>query len=211
MRQLLRALAIVLMTAAGVLAIAPARRAALRTVGRILVASDDARPADLLVMDVESGAAGALMIGDLHRTQPNAAVGVLVPKATSVDAEIQRRGIVLPNLTLDMLAQLGIPRDPIVRIPAGEGGTIETTNALGNWARRNPGKHVLVVVGPSHGRRYRRALRRTWPDGHPAPFVVTTTYGLFRADDWWHSRTTVREGLVELEKLALDYARHPWN
>jgi hypothetical protein len=210
-RRFLRALAIVALIGAGTLAIAPARRAALRTVGRILVASDEARPADLLVMDVESGAAGALTIGDLHRAQPNAAVGVLVPKATRVDAEVQRRGIVLPNLTLEMLAQLGIPRDPIVRIPAGEGGTTETTRALGEWGRRNPGKQVLVVVGPSHGRRYRRALRRAWPDGHPAPFVVTTTYALFRPDDWWQSRTTVREGLVELEKLALDYARHLWN
>jgi len=209
-RRLLRALAIVTLMAAGVLAMAPARRAALRTVGRVLVASDDVRPVDLLVMDVESGAAGALTIADLHRTQPNAAVAVLVPKATSVDAEVERRGIVLPNLTMEMLTQLGIPRDPIVRIPAGEGGTIETTSALGEWGRRNPGKRVLVVVGPSHGRRYRRALRRVWPEGHPAPFVVTTSYGLFRAEDWWHSRTTVREGLVELEKLALDYARHPW-
>jgi hypothetical protein len=65
-------------------------------------------------------------------------------------------------------------------------------------------------VGPSHGRRYRRALRRAWPGESPAPIVMTAPYGLFRAEDWWQSRTTVREGLVELEKLALDYARHPW-
>ena len=70
---------------------------------------------------------------------------------------------------------------------------------------------MLVVVGPSHGRRYRRALRRAWPEGNVAPVVVTTPYALFRADDWWQSRTTVREGLVEFEKLVLDYARHPWN
>ena len=47
-------------------------------------------------------------------------------------------------------------------------------------------------------------------DGHPAPIVITAPYALFRADDWWQSRTTVREGLVELEKLALDFVRHPW-
>jgi len=40
--------------------------------------------------------------------------------------------------------------------------------------------------------------------------VVTTPYAMFRAEDWWRSRTTLREGLVELQKLALDYARHPW-
>ena len=210
MRRLVRALAIVAAMSAGVLAIAPARQAALRSTGRILIAGDQPQPADLIVSDVESGPAGLLTIGDLHRSQPYAAVGVLMPRATRIDAEMQQRGIVLPNLTVEMLAQLGIREDAIVRIPAGEGGTSETTRALGEWGRRNPGKRVLVVVGPSHGRRYRRALRRAWPDGHPAPIVTTAPYALFRAEDWWQSRTTVREGLVELEKLALDYARHPW-
>ena len=193
------------------MAIGPVRRAALRGAGQILVAADQEGPADLVVMDVESGAAGILSIGDLHRSQPAARVGLLVPENTKVDRELQRRGIVLPNLTLEMFAQLGIPSDAIVRIPAGEGGTTETAAALGEWGRRNPGKRVLVVVGPSHGRRFRRALRRAWPDdGHPVPLVVTTAYAMFRPDDWWQSRTTLREGLVELEKLALDYARHPW-
>jgi hypothetical protein len=68
----------------------------------------------------------------------------------------------------------------------------------------------VVVVAPSHGRRYRRALLRAWPAGHPMPRVVITQYSLFRGDDWWQSRTTVREGLVEIEKLGLDYVLHPW-
>ena len=58
MRRLLRALAIVALVGACALAFAPVRRAALRSVGQILVASDQAQPADLLVMDVESGAGG---------------------------------------------------------------------------------------------------------------------------------------------------------
>ncbi len=161
-------------------------------------------------MDVESGAAGLLMIGDLYRMQPAARVGVFDPRATRVDAELDRRGVVLPDLTQHVLGQLGVPAGAIERIPAGEGGTTETTAALAEWARRHPGQRVLVVVGPSHGRRYRRALERAWPAGHPAPLIVTTPYALFRAEDWWQSRTTLREGLVELEKLALDYARHPW-
>jgi hypothetical protein len=209
-RRLVRVLAIVAVMGAAVFAIAPARRAALRSAGHLLVAGDGPQPADLLVTDVESGPAGLLTIGDLHRSQPNAAVGVLVPNATRIDAVLQQRGVVLPNLTLEILAQLGIAGDAIVRIPAGEGGTSETTKALAEWERSHPGTRVLVVVGPSHGRRYRRALRRVWPNGNPAPIVMTAPYALFRADDWWQSRTTVREGLVELEKLVLDYARHPW-
>jgi hypothetical protein len=188
----------------------PLRRAVLTRAGALLVASDAAGAADLVAMDVESDAAGALMVGDLYRAGSAATVAIFDVRSTRVDAELQRRGIVLPNRMQELLVRLGVPGSAIVRIPADEGGTTETAAALGEWARRHPGKRVLVVVGPSHGRRYRRALRRAYPDGHPAPLVVTTPYALFRADDWWQSRTTLREGLVELEKLALDYASHPW-
>jgi hypothetical protein len=203
-RRLVQAIAVLLLIALGAVAIGPTRRAALRRVGRVLVASDAPRPADLLTLDVESGLAGALTVADLYRTAP-AAVALLVPRATSVDRQLRVRGIVVPDVAFDVLVQLGIPAAAIVRIPAGEGGTTETTGALADWVRAHAGKHVLVVVGPSHGRRYRRALRRAWPAGEPAPDVVTTTYAPFHADDWWQSRTTLREGLVELEKLALDY------
>jgi hypothetical protein len=210
-RRVLRATAIAAVVGACALAIPPVRNTVLRGAGHALVAEDESGPADLIVMDVESGAAGVLSLGDLHHSQPAATVGILVPEHTRVDRELHRRGIVLPNLTIDVLSQLGVPRDAIVRIPAGEGGTTATTAALGEWGRRNPGKRVLVVVGPSHARRFRRALLRAWPDdGRPAPRVVTTPYAMFRPEDWWRSRTTLREGLVELQKLALDYARHPW-
>jgi uncharacterized SAM-binding protein YcdF (DUF218 family) len=203
-------LAILVVAVVGVVAVSPVRRALLRRVGQLLTSGDDAAPAEMLAMDVESSAAGMLTLSDLYRAQPTATVGLLRPAPTSVDGEFARRGVVLPDLALDALVQLGVPKDAIVPIPAGEGGTTETTAALAGWARAHPGKRVLVVVGPSHSRRYQRALRRAWPPAHPAPVVVTTQYGLFRSEDWWQSRTTLREGLVELEKLALDYAAHPW-
>jgi hypothetical protein len=210
-RRAFRTTAIVALLSICGLAVPRVRHAVLRSAGHALAASDAAGPADLLAMDVESGGAGVLYLADLHRSQPAAAVAVLVPEGTRVERELHARGIVLPNLTFEALAQLGLPRDDIVRIPAGEGGTTETTAALGAWARRNPGKRMLVVVGPSHGRRFRRALLRAWPaDGQPPPRVVTTPYAMFRPEDWWQSRTTLREGLVELQKLALDYVRQPW-
>jgi hypothetical protein len=153
--------------------------------------------------------AGALKLADLYRANSAATVGLLVPRAARIDRELTRRGIVVPDVAFDVLVQLGVPGRAIVRIPAGEGGTTETTGALAGWARAHAGKKVLVVVGPSHGRRYRRALRRAWPDGQPAPTVMTTPYAAFHPDDWWQSRTTLREGLVEWQKLVLDYVTHP--
>jgi hypothetical protein len=205
-----RAIVVVAALAIAIVAIAPVRRAALRNAGLLLTASDDPQPADFLVMDRESGAAGVLMLSDLYRAQPGVSVGVFDARATKPDAELARRGVVLPDPAREALVQLGVPAGAIVGIAAAEAGTTETTAALAEWARRQPGKRVLVVVGPSHGRRYRRALRRIWPDQQQPPLVVATPHAAFRADDWWQSRTTAREGLVELQKLALDFVRHPW-
>src|SRR5262249_10343909 len=154
---------------------------------------------------------GALKIADLHRDQPRAVVGLLVPKQTVLDEALRSRRVKLaPDVMMDVLEQLGIPRHAVAQIPTAEPGTTETVAAIAGWSRANPSGRVLVVVGPSHGRRYRRALLRAWPDGRPTPHVVGTQYALFRADDWWTSRTTLREGLVEIEKLGLDYLLHPW-
>jgi uncharacterized SAM-binding protein YcdF (DUF218 family) len=208
-RRFVRALAVLLLVAVGAVAIAPIRHMMLRGAGRLLVASDGIEAADLLAMDVESHESGLLALSDLYRTHIGRSIGLLTPKSTAIDDELQRRGVDLPDVVVEVLVQLGIPKTAMVHIPAGEGGTTESAAALAEWARAHPGNKVLVVVSPSHGRRYRRALRRVWPDGQPAPIVVSTSYGLFRAEDWWQSRTTLREGLVELEKLALDYIAHP--
>jgi uncharacterized SAM-binding protein YcdF (DUF218 family) len=209
--RIARALAVVLLVGAGAAAVAiPAiRHAALQRIGSVLADADPPAAADLLTMDVESGLAGALKVADLYHQQP-AAVGLMLTRSTAIDEVLRQRGVTVPHVVRDALVQLGVPGRVIAEIPAGEGGTTETTAALADWARAHPAKRVLVVVGPSHGRRYRRALRRAWPAREPAPRVVVTPYALFRSADWWQSRTTVREGLVELEKLVLDYVQHPF-
>jgi len=209
-RKLLVASGVALVVVVAAAAVPPVRRGVLQRVGRHLTSSDQPAAADFIAMDVESGFAGALKVADLHREQPHAVVGLLVPRQTALDEALRSRRIKLaPDVMTDVLEQLGIARYAIAQIPAGEGGTTETVDALAGWSRANPTSRVLVVVGPSHGRRYRRALLRAWPDGHPTPRVVITQYALFRGDDWWVSRTTLREGLVEIEKLLLDYLAHP--
>jgi len=210
-RRLLTACGVALIVAVAAAAVPEVRRGVLQRVGRHLTQSDQPAAADFIAMDVESGFAGALKVADLHREQPRAVVGLLVPRATALDEALRSRRIKLPpDVMMDVLEQLGIARYAIAQIPADETGTTGTVAAIAAWARANPTGRVLVVVGPSHGRRYRRALLRAWPDGHPAPRVVITQYALFRGDDWWVSRTTLREGLVEIEKLALDYLAHPF-
>lgn len=211
MRALLRLLAVFVLLVAVAAAIPASRRGVLTGAGRALAASDAPEAVDLAAVDVDSGLAGAIAVADLYKSRAAPAVGTFVPRKSAIDQARRDRRVVAPDVVGDVLEQLGVPRHAIVRFPVDETDTAGTTAALAGWARANPTGRLLVVVAPSHGRRYRRVLGRVWPPGRPVPRVVAAEHSLFRADDWWQSRTTLREGLIELEKLALDYALHPWS
>ena len=41
--------------------------------------------------------------------------------------------------------------------------------------------------------------------------VHSSRYARFDPDRWWQTRTGLRTGIVELQKLLLDIARHPFS
>jgi hypothetical protein len=189
----------------------PAIRAVtLRTLGGLLIVSDPIEPVDIAAVTIESGEAGELEVSDLYHDHVMPRVLVLAPEPTMVDRELARRGVHLADQDriLSALVQLGVPRDAILMIEASEGGTTDTTTALGAWVTSHPCR-VLMIVSPSHARRYRRTLQRVWPTQVPLARVRSPRASLFHAQDWWDQRRTRRDGLFELEKLAWDYLLHP--
>jgi hypothetical protein len=206
-RRLARVLLTLILAVLLVASVPAIRAVTLRTLGGLLIAGDAIEPADIAVM-TESGEAGELEVSDLYHDHVIPRVLVLTPEPTAVDRELARRGVHRVDLILTALVQLGVPRDAILTLEAGEGGTTDSTEALAAWVRDHPCR-VLMVVTPSHARRYRRALRRVWPERAPPARVRNPRASLFHAQDWWDTRRTRREGLFELEKLAWDYLRHP--
>jgi hypothetical protein len=188
-------------------AIPATRHAMLRVGGATLVASDAPERADVGVL-TEFGEGGELEIADLYRAKMFTRVVVLDPAPSEVDLEYERRHVFRDDAVVTTLRQLGIPESAIIHVDAGEGGTTESADALAEWIRIHPSRAIVVVV-PSHTRRYRRALRRVWPPGVAPPMVTAPRHNEFRSADWWRSRRTLREGLEELQKLALDYVLHP--
>ena len=193
----------------GLLALTPpVRRASLRAAGGLLIVNDPIAPADIGVM-TESGQAGELEMSDLYHARIVPRVMVLAPAEDAVALEYARRGVHRDDMTVKTLAQLGIPAEAIFRIDAGEGGTTESARALAGWVRDHPSR-ILLVVDPTHARRYRRTLMRSWPAGVTPPRMTTPRANLFRAEDWWVARRTRRDGLMELARLGWDVLRHPW-
>ena len=203
-----RLLALTIVLAVIIAVVPAARRAVLQRVGAVLVVSDPDAPADVGVM-TESGEGDEIGVSDLYQRHAFSRVLVLAPSPDSVDLELKTRGVHLEDRALSALRQLGVPSSAITTIDAGEGGTNDSARALADWARDHPSR-VLVVISPTHARRYRRTLLRVWPAGVTPPRVTWSPHALFRSDDWWQSRRTLREGLFELEKLAWDYVTHPF-
>ena len=191
-----------------IVVVPPFRTPTLQALGGLLIVNDPIEPADIAVM-TESGEAGELEIVDLYHAQVIPRVLILTPEPTSADRELVHRGVRRQDLVVWTLVQLGMPAEAITTISAGEGGTTESTVALASWVSSHPGR-VLVVVDPTHARRFRRTLARVWPAHVPPPRVRYPRANPFRADDWWQSRRTLRGGVFELQKLAWDYLWHPW-
>jgi hypothetical protein len=192
----------------GVLALVFARHAVLRFAGGLLVTNHAPVPVDMAIMTGEAGIAGELEIADLFQGHLVTRVGALIGTPTWAALERARRGVPLVN-PADDLALLGIPASAIVAIPADEGGTTEGMAALAHWCLDHQITRVLVVPSADHSERVRRALDRELRGRHVEVIVHTSRYDTFRAADWWQHRPSLRAGLVELEKLALDCLRHP--
>lgn len=208
-RRFALAVAVPVLAVAFGAAIPPVRRQALRTAGGLLILSDPVTTADVVVITPESGLAGAIHASDLYHQRIVRAIAALVAEKTSFDIELARRGVRFPSIT-DVLVQLGVDRVAVSEISAGEGSTAASAAALGAWVRQHPGKKLIVSVGATHSRRFHRVLQRVWPRTEPMPAIVVSPYGLFQKDDWWHTRRRLADGLVELQKLGLDYLRHPF-
>ena len=206
--RVLLALIFAILLVAGVPAI---RAVTLRMLGGLLIVTDPIERADVAAITIESGEAGELEASDLYRDQVFPRVLVLAPEPTVVDRELARRGVhvAAADLILSALVQLGVARDAIQTIEAGEGGTTDSTEALAAWVSQHPCR-VLVLVSPTHARRYRRTLERVWPKQVPPARVRYPRASLFHAEDWWVARRTRRDGLFELEKLAWDHLLHPF-
>ena len=190
--------------------VTPLRTRMLQAIGGVLIVNDPIEAVDVAVMVAsESGEAGELEIIDLYHDRVMPRVVVLTPVATPRDRELVRRGVNRENLAVRTLVELGIPAAAISTLEAGEGGTTESTDALAAWVVSHPSR-VLVIVDPTHTRRYRRTLLRRWPPRVPVPRIRYPRSDPFRAEDWWTSRRTLRSGVFELEKLAWDYLWHPW-
>jgi hypothetical protein len=200
----------VLLLAGAVLAIPASRAATLSTVGHALVANDPLLPADVIVISVDAGAAGVLEAADLAREGVSNTVAVFSEPPMPADLEFARRGVRHrddASRALEELEALGVK--DAQRIPTPVDGTTAEGRVLSTWVRERGFRTLVMVTTSDHARRTRRVLRRALKDQQTTIIVRPSRYSDFDAAAWWRTRIGVRTGLIELQKLVLDFVSHP--
>lgn len=193
--------------------IPPSRRYILRLAGRLLVIQEPSvKPADIIVVAIDVDGAGALEAADLvHRGVSNR-VAVFDDPPSSVDLEFLRRGLPYEDraaISTSQLHSLGIQN--VEQIPRSTSGSEQEGDILPNWCDERGYHSVGLVTSTDHSRRLTRILRRSSRGRQLSMTVYSSRYSEFDPNTWWKTRAGVRIGIFELEKLLLDFVRHPFS
>jgi hypothetical protein len=196
-------------TAFAIVAIRSLREPVLRAAGWALVVNEPVASADIIVLTLDSGGAGALEAADLVQSGVSKRVAVFVGPPRAEDREFIRRGLPYEDSAARQIRQLkSLGVTDVVQISRVD-GTEGEGQVLPPWCDEHQLQSIVVVGTKDHSRRLRRVLDRVMKD-HPAGVTVQPArYSNFDPDHWWQTRDGVRTEIVELQKLLLDVVLHP--
>jgi uncharacterized SAM-binding protein YcdF (DUF218 family) len=186
------------------------REPVLRAAGWALVINNEpVASADIIVLAVDSGGAGALEAADLVQSGVSKRVAVFADPPSGEDFEFIRRGLPYEDAAARQIRQLRmLGVTDVAHIPKVD-GTESEGQVLPQWSDEQHLRSIVVVATKDHSRRLRRVLDRVMK-GHPTRVTVHPEhYSSFDPDRWWETRGGVRTEIFELQKLLLDVVLHP--
>jgi uncharacterized SAM-binding protein YcdF (DUF218 family) len=143
---------------------------------------------------------------DLHRENWAPRIVLSPGYSNSAEKELRAMGIRYPsevNLTLNAIAQMGIPEQVVAALPNEIDNTAQEAVAIREMFERERWKTLIVVTSIYHSRRVQVAFRREFR-GTPAKIIVRTSrYDRSQPRRWWTRRSDIRLVVTELQKLVL--------
>jgi hypothetical protein len=197
------------LVAFAIVSIRSLREAVLRAAGWALVVNEPIASADIIVLTLDSGGAGALEAADLVQSGISKRVAVFMDPPDEVDHEFIRRGLPYEDAAARQIRQLkSLGVTDVVQISRVD-GTEGEGQVLPPWCDEHQLRSIVVVATRDHSRRLRRVLDRVMK-GHPTRITVRPArYSSFDPDRWWETRDGIRTEIVELQKLLLNVVAHP--
>jgi hypothetical protein len=188
----------------------PLRESVLRAAGWALVVnSQSVAAADIIVLTLDSGAAGALEAADLVQSGVSKRVAVFDEPPNREHDEFTRRGLAYEDAGARQVRELMTLGVTDVAHISTVGGTGDEGQMLPQWSDDQHVRSMVVVAAKDHSQRMQRVLDRVMK-GRPTEVTVRAAhYSGFDPDQWWKTRGGVRTEIIELQKLLLDLALHP--
>ena len=203
-------LAALALAAFAIIAVRPVREPILRAAGWALVINNEpTAAADLIILTIDSGGAGALEAADLVQSGVSKRVAVFQDPPSGEDDEFIRRGLPYEDAGARQVRQLRMLGVTDVTQIQRIDGTESEGRVLPQWCDQQHLRYIVIVATKDHSRRLRRVLDRDMK-GHPTQVrVQASRYSSFDPDRWWETRSGVRTEIFELQKLLLDVVLHP--
>jgi uncharacterized SAM-binding protein YcdF (DUF218 family) len=203
-------LLMVALAAATIVVVPSVRERVLRAAGWALVVNEPVAAADIIVVSLHSGGAGALEAADLVQSGIATRVAVFTDPPSGEDHEFIRRGLPYEDAAARQIRQLRwLGVTDVVQIPRTDLGTEAEGQALPPWCDQHRFRSIVFVTASDHSRRLRRVLDRVMKGHSTRVTVQPARYSGFNPDRWWKTRNGVRTGTVELQKLMLEVVLHP--
>src|SRR5690242_12899007 len=202
-------LLVLALVASAIVAVRSVREPVLRAAGWALVVNEPVAPADIIVLSLDSGGAGALEAADLVQSGISKRVAVFMDPPSGEDHEFIRRGLPYEDAAAKQIRQLrSLGVTDVVQISRID-GTEGEGRVLPPWCDEHQFRSIVVVATKDHSRRVRRVLDRVMK-GHPTRVTIQPArYSSFDPDRWWETRGGVRTEIFEFQKLLLDVVLHP--
>jgi hypothetical protein len=201
--------ALIALTVATLVAASSLRERILRGVGWALVATEPVAPADIIVVSLDSGGAGALEAADLVQAGIAKRVAVFSDPPSGDDLEFIRRGIPFDDWGARQVRQLGwLGVKDVAQISRAGAGTKNIAQLLQPWFDQHQIRSFVFVTTRDRSRRLQRVLAREMGQAMQVT-VRPSRYSTYDPDRWWQTRDGIRALLVELQRLMLDVVRHP--
>jgi hypothetical protein len=203
-------LVVLALVAAAAVPVPSVQQPVLRAAGWALVLDEPVAPAEIIVISLDSGGAGALEAADLVQSGIASRVAVFVDPPAGEDLEFIRRGLPYEDVSARQMRQLRwLGVTDLVQIPRTEAGTEGEGQVLPLWCDQHEFRSVVFVVARDHARRIRRLLDRVMKGHSTRVTVRAERYSGFDPDQWWKTRSGIRTEIQELQKLVLDLILHP--
>jgi uncharacterized SAM-binding protein YcdF (DUF218 family) len=129
---------------------------------------------------------------------------IIAPEARGIsEQELIDRGVIQGSEARrrDALIALGVPRDAIVILDGQTDSTADEARLFAEWASRHPITRAIVVTSPPHTYRSRLTFLRAVENLGVDIVVHPSSRHPFNGDTWWRNRRTLRDGLIEWQKL----------